>query len=214
MRLLPVQQDNLSYCNNGFLQSQLHPLMQTYLAASTTFGDGNCLFYSIRKLISTKQENTTIAKFLRLMAIYTIYKDEEYYRQLVNIDANTDQYTRDLRDIYQMNSYCGDTAMLVMANVMDRPIYVYRTFIEQQNQAFHFYEDSDFETLKTKFADKKPGTQQHRIYLPRTETWRGKQALTVFYHESHYTALTHTRAHEDLIPTTNLFNLHLAIHDT
>ncbi len=78
--------------------------MQTYLAASTTLGDGNCLFYSIWKLISTKRENKTIAKFLRLMAIYTIYKDEEYYRQLVNIDANTDQYARDLRDIYQMNS--------------------------------------------------------------------------------------------------------------
>ncbi len=60
LRLLPVQQDNLSYCNDGFLQSQLHPLMQTYLAASTTLGDGN-RFYSIWKLISTKRENTTIA---------------------------------------------------------------------------------------------------------------------------------------------------------
>ena len=66
-------------------QGHLHPVMQSYLIAVGTVGDGNCLFHSIWKHLFPKpQENVDTARFMRQITLYTIYKNENLYRRIVS----------------------------------------------------------------------------------------------------------------------------------
>ena len=66
-------------------QCQLHPVTQSYLKAVRTVGDGNCLFHSIWKQLFLKQHETAdSARFMRQITLYTIYKNESFYRGIVS----------------------------------------------------------------------------------------------------------------------------------
>ena len=101
-------------------QCQLHPVMQSYLIAAHTVGDGNCLFHSIWKQLFPKQyENAHSARFMRQVTLYTIYKNESFYREIVSAlgyDYNLQEY---LRNIMQMGSYCGDLALSALADALN-----------------------------------------------------------------------------------------------
>ena len=101
-----------------------------------------------------------------------------------------------------MQEYCGEIHMLTVANMIDRPIYVYQTFIRQNGELNYFHPNSDFASLQSLFNLRQEGTLQHIIYTPQSETHNERQALTILFHGEHFTALLKKRPHENLVPLT------------
>ena len=150
-----------------YQQSLLHPVMQTYLMAAHTVGDGNCLFHSIWKQLFPQQEdNPHTARFMRQITLYVIYKDENRYREMVAALGYNYSFGQYLRDMGQMGCYCGDLALSALADAVNRPIYCYNSFMNNAPGRF-FFENFDFESLKSMFSTRKQGTWQHNLFTPR-----------------------------------------------
>ena len=194
--------------------------------AAHTVGDGNCLFHSIWKQLFPRQdENSVTARFMRQITLYVIYKDENRYREMVAALGYNYSYDDYLRDIQQMGCYCGDLALLALADALNRPIYCYNSFINNATGRF-FFEDSDFESLKSMFLARKQGTWQHNLFTPpRTQpvvtpstssemgTTQLRKALKIIFNTNHFTAILNTRTHEDVAPQTNNFNIHEVLRE-
>ena len=88
-------------------QYQLHPVMQSYLMVVHTVGDGNCLSRSLwKQLFPERHETADSARFMRQITLYTIYKNESFYRGIVSAlgyNYNLNDY---VPNIMQMGSYC------------------------------------------------------------------------------------------------------------
>ena len=209
-----------------YQQSLLHPVMQTYLMAAHTVGDGNCLFHSIwKQLFPQQEENPDTARFMRQITLYVIYKDENRFREMVaalGYNYSFDQY---LRDIGQMGCYCGDLALSALADAVNRPIYCYNSFMNNATGRF-FFENFDFESLKSMFLTRKQGTWQHNLFTPRRTqplvtssassemvSTQARTALKIMFTVNHFTALLNTRMQEDIMPQTNNFNIHEVLRE-
>ncbi|XP_065054148.1 uncharacterized protein LOC135682959 isoform X4 [Rhopilema esculentum] len=191
-------------------QDLLHPVVQEYLRAAKTSGDGSCLFYSIWKQLFPHPETVEIATFMRQITLYHIYKHEEHFRQLqreVGFQFTYDDYVNEIKGLY---TYCGDMALLALADVLNRPIYSYQSFL-LRNTDIYYFEDASFEELVDHFNIHSHGTMQHWLYPPFTNNYEGRTPLTVLYDGAHFTALLKAETHEDLVPTTNLFNIGAAL---
>ena len=139
-------------------------MIQSYLMTVHTVGDGNCLFHSVWKQLFPEQQNTAdSARFMRQITLYTIYKNESFYRGIVSAlgyDYNLNDY---VPNIMQMGSYCGDLALSALADALNRHIYCYNSFVDSLIGAF-FFGNCDFETLQSIFQARRMGTWQHNIF--------------------------------------------------
>ena len=189
-------------------QCQLHPVMQSYLIAVRTVGDGNCLFHSIwKQLFPKQQENVDTARFMRQITLYTIYKNENLYRRIVSalgFDYNLNDY---VRNIMQIGSYCGDLALTALADALNRHIYCYNSFVDSSTGAFLF-DNCDFEHLQTVFHTRRMGTWQHNVFSPNTIVDNSRRPLKILFYTNHFTSLLNTIVHNDIVPQTNNFNIH------
>ena len=139
-------------------QILLHPVMQTYLMAAHTVGDGNSLFHSIWKQIFPRQEeNLDTARFMQQITLYIIYRDYYWYRNMVAASGYNYCFDHYLRDTEQIGCYCGDLALSALNDAVNRPIYCYNSFINNATGRF-FFENSDFGSLKSMFLTRKQGT--------------------------------------------------------
>lgn len=194
-------------------QRQLHPVMQSYLVAVRTVGDGNCLFHSVWKQLFPKQkENVHSARFMRQIALYTIYRNEILYREIVSALGFDFDFNDYLRNIMQVGSYCGDLALSVLADALERPIYCYNSFIDNATGKF-FFDGCDFESLQSMFETRRMGTWQHNIFRPNTIVNNARRPLKIIFNTNHFTALFNTIMHEEIVPQTNNFNIHEVLRE-
>ena len=192
-------------------QQLLHPLMQPYLVAVNTLGDGNCLFHSIWKhVFPDRQEDAHTAKVMRQLTLYAIYKDEPRYRQMVTALGYNYTCHQYLADIQHMGTYCGDLALLALSDALTRDIYCYTSFIDTATRTF-FFDTCDFHTLHVMFQTRAQGTWQHTIFTPPQPVQTGTLPLKIIFHINHFTALLNTCMHDDLVPQTNKFNIHVVL---
>ena len=187
----------------------LHPVMQTYLLAVQTLGDGNCLFHSIwKQLFPQLTEDANTAQFMRQSTLYVIYRNENRYRQMVNSLGYKYTFQQYLNDIQQVGRFCGDLALSALSEALGRHIYCYTSFINSETGRF-FFDTDDFDTLTALFAARAQGTwQHHNIFSPSTMQANHRQPLKIIFHTNHFTALFTSCNHDDLVPQTNNFNVH------
>ena len=146
---------------------------------------------------------------MRQVTLYVIYKNEEWYRQIVaalGYDCRLEDY---LNDIKRMGISCGDVALSALSDAFKRPIYCYNSFLNYANGSF-FFDDCDFETLQGMFATRKQGTWQHNIFTPAvatTDNNHSRKPLKILFTTNHFTALLNSIEHEDIIPQTNNLNI-------
>ena len=100
-----------------------------HLGAVNTDGDGSCLFYSIWKQLFPHRETIDIAKFTRRIMLYHIYKDEQHFRQLQRQFGFERIYQDYVNEIKGLHPFCGDFALLALADLLNRPIYYYQSFL-------------------------------------------------------------------------------------
>ena len=195
---------DLSVMEYDFFQApKLHPLIQQYLKAVVTRGDGNCLFYSIWKQLFPRPESSACASFMRKITMYNIYKNEAYFRR----QDNSNSFDTYVNRIVNMGTYCGEFSLLSLADWFNRAIYVYASFIDVDTGDTYVPNTDDFESLKSHFTDRHPYTIRHRIYKPFNDDYQGRTPLKILFDSQHFTALINSEPHEDLVPTTDVFNL-------
>ena len=190
-------------------QHLLHPVVQQYLAAAHTIGDGNCLFYSIWKQLFPSAESVDCAVFIRPITLYNIHKHEQHFRR--HAGGFQYSYERYISDIATMGAYCGEFSLLSLADWFNRPIYSYESFIDDPNTGSYFFDDVDFDTLSALFAARYMGTIHHRSCKPfsdQNDAYEGRAPLKVLFNVNHFTALLNKEPHVDLVPNTDLFNVH------
>ncbi|XP_065058005.1 uncharacterized protein LOC135685854 isoform X1 [Rhopilema esculentum] len=76
-------------------QVLLHPVLQGYLRAVKTVGDGSCLFYSIWKQLFPHRETIDIAKFMRQITLYTFTRMSNI-SDSCNINSALNAHTRNM----------------------------------------------------------------------------------------------------------------------
>ena len=199
--------DSMSMIPDQHQQNLLHPILQSYLIAVETLGDGNCLFHSIwKQLFPCQQETAAIAKFMRQLTLFVIYNDEVRYRQMVTALGYIYSFDQYLMDIRQIGRFCGDLALSALSDALHRPIYCYNSFINDATGTF-FFDDYDFDALTAAFHTRAQGTWQHNIFTPATIVNAARRPLKILFHRNHFTAILNTRIREDVVPQTNNFNI-------
>ena len=146
---------------------------------------------------------------MREITLYNIHEHEQHFRR--HAEGFQYSYERYISDIAIMGAYCDEFPLLSLADWCNRPIYSYESFIEDPKTGSYFFDDVDFETLSALFAARYMGTIHHRIYKlfsDQNYVYEGRAPLKVLFNINHFTALLNKEPHVDLVPNTDLFNVH------
>ena len=196
---------------DAYQQHHLHPILQGHLKAIPTLGDGNCCFYSIWKQTFRQQEGREAAYLMRLLTLYIIYRDHDRYLDIAR-QQHIQLETEVIERINTMNSYCGEVALIAIADAFNRPIYSYATFINERTGNYH-YEDADFDYLKQLFRERKNFAHHHRLFEPFSQPFHGREPYIILSSHSHFTTcLYESRPVEHLVPF-GCFVLDLTLDD-
>ena len=190
-------------------QRELHPAMQTNLYPVDTLGDGNCLFYSIWKQFFNARDNGDLAKFIRLLVLYRFYEHEVMYRAYAEIDGfrSFEDYVKDCRRNY---TFAGDLHIKAMADIFNRPIYSYRSFLVEGSTGRHIFANDNFHQLQQRFENIEDGTRNHHVMEPfSSQSHTNRKPIQVLYlNQNHYTALVNEREPQGyIVPTNDTYNL-------
>ena len=195
-----------------YQQRVLHPVLQGHLKAIPTLGDGNCCFYSIWKQTFRQQESKEAAYLMQLLTLYIIYRDYDRYLEIAEhqrINLQTEVIDR----INTMNSFCGEVALIAIADAFNRPIFSYASFLNEATGNYR-YEDANFNYLKQLFRERKDFAYHHRLFEPFSQPFNGREPYIILSCHAHFTTcLYESRPVEHLVPFgTYMLDLTLGDH--
>ena len=115
-------------------------------------------------------------------------------------------YERYLSDCNTMGTFCGDVHMVALADIFNRPIYCYQSFLDPNRNQYENGDD-DLQLLQLKFQADDPSTREHRIYLPFSKPYQGRKPIMILNHQLHFTALIPVNDSSNIYlpPNTNVF---------